>query len=44
MIAIYFAYIFFFINGAMFNTLIDLGPEMSLFEYSKAIKVRQLTL
>lgn len=41
MIANFFANVFFFINGAMFNMFIEQGPEMGLFEYSKGIKVRR---
>ena len=40
MVAQFFANIFFFLNGAMFNSLIDQGPQLGLFQYSVGKKVQ----
>ena len=40
MIAHFFASVFFFLNAALFNTFIDQGHEMGLFQYSRGTKVR----
>ena len=39
MVAQFFANVFFFLNGAMFNDLIDQGPQLGLYQYSIGSKV-----
>lgn len=40
MVAQFFANVFFFLNGAMFNDFIDQGPQLGLYQYSTGSKLR----
>lgn len=44
MVAQLFTNTFFFLNGALFNTLIDQGVELDLFQNTMGVKVRELNV